>query len=810
MTAPKGGPVQTTTGPVESPAPVSIDPNKKKKPPENIADGATQPAQPEIPQKFTPAYHEMVKTVDTPEAHARKLEEIDNSDVLIDTISSHFRIMKAMKDDKRPNNTTMRGRFYVVFREYLRKNNVNLDTLNDKDLRDYSAQFLSLGGAQIRMGLKLAEWEAATLQMASGWQLVEKQREGSPGGNHPRVYELVQTPNGLQRKEKRWQMPSSVLSVADKVGGIFNKKGKYDYTGGDEMKIIQAVQAGLLSAEQQAYLEACNWENRQLTDQEKIKLDTRLNAITDLRHELYIKTDVPSHKITANDLNFIGNTDRNPLGRGYFDTKRVHFLGEGMTGRNVMEIIQNEGLAIAKEVREKVNEKLGKEPTRDELTLQRLQAEHQSLESKKPTAGQIAAEQRRIDAEIGQLQVALAKYDLQPKRATELLAAQKRLQEAIDALNRRATEIASITGGVSPKDLVKWADPQDAAGWVKLEEEAKTLERQFTNKKDVLAKKQHRLEANFQNPPPTQETIEKDAQGNVVKVIPVSEQMIKFFDTWVEQRGNLLKEIKQLEDDITSGTLETQWVTVKNKMQRRKDVVEDPVTKKAINEYLDAFAAESSASNAKTSVDDEVKILQRQNKTVESISDEIAKKMKQKENAGGPKLEDQAEVKALNALEKAYDQATAEECDSLINNADFGESPLEYNHVVWAGYPECVVRCMQLIWGNDILFPTEKNKDLVDQVQTLMRSPRYLDIFVTQLEAFHLSTLRIPLMPANSYVDLNAAKASKDADGTYKVDAIKTMFTGKAISTVRFDLINRSVIERIREEMRKKALHITA
>ena len=111
-----------------------------------------------------------------------------------------------------------------------------------------------------------------------------------------------------------------------------------------------------------------------------------------------------------------------------------------------------------------------------------------------------------------------------------------------------------------------------------------------------------------------------------------------------------------------------------------------------------------------------------------------------------------------------------------------------------------IKRCVQLIWGEEVLQAYPADKALADRVFTLIQSKEYLAIFIKHINLALGGVLGFD-------------ESVSTADGKYEnlsqvfpdyPSGVKTSFAKVAIDTVNRDLLNKII-----DDMRKEALGVT-
>ena len=745
---------------------------------------------------FSVPYLEMRSTVKTPEMIAKKVEISDhNFENLVNTLVAQFDILENTPVANRPANTTLRGLFYEQFKQKYG----DVDLKKPEELRKYAEKFLREGGGvEVRMAVKLAEWEQATLQAYSGMMLEKKQGASKPDSNVQASFVLG--PDGILRPIDTSGIRQSLADILKNLGK--KKESLYQIKGGDNGQT-----AALLTAEQVTFLTQAGWGAGPLSLEKKTALVNRLYSVASVRAELYQQTGMPISDI---ELNFI-KKDGAPPGWSYLNTKTAHFIGETGAGDNVRDILQNEGFGIATDVKTKVQEEIKKkkdearEKKTDAKTADRLKDEINRIEaSHVMTDVKKEEERKRIEAEKAKLEKDFRLFGRQRLLPGEITEAQKARDEAEQKLlDLQARIRANPPTGEAAADvnLKKWTDSTDPESWQAVKARCDGLEAQ----KDLIMQEINDLKTELKDHQASRPPLLVTKPGFV---IPPEE--IAARKQWTDREKHLQDEIDKRRNKINvdpwggGDPLSKQIAELKAKYMRRKAVVEDDATaKQTIKDYRDAEDALKKRTDEKTKVDAAIVALTR---TEVQLDGDIKTKDEELKNIGALTGAEKVESDALNALIPVFDSSSPvkTERDNRIKDAEMAAKGLTVYDLEkgpdWSNYPDAVLRCAQLIWGDDILLPTgdPAQKAKIEQVKTLLASKKYLDIFIDEIE----TAQAIPV--AN-----RATKGAAAADGKY-TDINTAIQPAAAIRTVTIDKVNRDLVINIINKMRMAALNITA
>lgn len=680
--------------------------------------------------------------------------------------------------------------------------------------------------ASVVMALELGRWETATLQAASA--RLFKQKKGWFGKPKlKKIKSIIETEtddvtvssSGIKAKSKR----QKEVSVSEM---------EYERSGGDTFDMSH------LNNQQQKFLAQRGWNDNTVASRlspeeakEQLKaLDKRLLAVADVSIELLTKTGLSIDKF---DLNFIKDTST-PTAIVYKDMLIPHFINEThVVGGNAFADVLEAGKKTTEEIKNKTEEKIRKtleksqEATASETIVGRIDAEIKKKSPDVPLAEK-DARTALIDVDVKALQDELTRLLDYPSLDPKIQIEQRKL-------NLLSTQIQAKLGAVSialgqnfttADELIKYlTDAAVSDGlkhWQLVKEE---LEREKNSIEVELGKNESRRNAALQN----------------LKNIPVSQQKGGALQPLIDITP-IQTNIKQIEEIITayykklfvtwSGnnaggnkTLNDLIVDADANIKRINDAVAvDSQLKQFIEEYKATKIKSEELSVAKIKTETELIARgitptdQTQRDTrAETLRNQMKKKEEEKANLG-VKTEDISEIKTLKALRTAYDPKGKTGRENRVAKAERHalKPPLEQYNLSydpeWQRYPPAILRAVQLIWGDEILLPNPQDKELLAQVQTLIRSKKYLSIIINAVE--NEITQNLPIGSVFQSVD-HTILANQPTIPLTDAELI-TLFSapssiiGPQIGTrPTMHLIDKKVVDKIIEDIARRALSIT-
>ncbi len=779
------------------------------------------------------------------EIAARVKPELKNKPVVLDEKQVQFLAdtvldqYESIKHATPPLSAGFRFEFHKEFKQYLLNSGVDLNNADKEQLQlqiDQKAkEFFTQGSAEIRstrmlMALKLAEWDGAGLQAFSGRRFVDRKdfqlnwlKRLWPFGLKDKKITLHQIgKDGLESQSLEahfWEK-----SREYKGFGILKLTEGIVLVGGEKAEIATNA---LLTDEQKAYLLQQGWTDVELTDARREAIDEKLVTIASLRTSLYLQTGFPAKDIKLNFIDQAANTSV-AASRSYITTKIAHFVMEGATGTDVMQILEAEGVQIAGEVRNKTEEELKKalEKARKENiaagTSRQIQAEATRIKEEADLdKDDVDQKKKEIEVEIKKLE---EERELIRKRKTidsEITEATKARDEAKVALDTRAAQI-----GTTINHLLEWSgDINENESVIKTQQRIDELlyeqEKIQTERKELL----DQIEAHSKHEIRGQTVTTKDTAGNVTQQpTPAAE---KAWGIWSDEYEQLRKQIRTLDYNFRH----TNWsgegkplpeaiLDLKKLVLQRKNIIEDSATKEVLDNYRKAEKALKEKENEKTTIETKVTTLlvsapavsavaggvgahqPSEDERLTQIKKEIKAKQKEAEttNVGLP-AEKKLLISALTALAPVYSSESSARIENNLIEKERGIFLYEPGPD-WSAYPPAIKAFIQLVWGADVLstHPQENNKELVGQIKSLVSSKEYLDVIVTTIEA-----------SAGAVITIATDKTQgTPIEGAYT--KISDLFSGSTLEMLSLqaslDIMNRDAVQKILENMRKKALRL--
>lgn len=729
--------------------------------------------------------HELVKVVKIPEKMAEEVKlSAESAKILAGTLVSHYKWVDGMADKAVAGD--MHNKFYEQFGRVFQGRN-----LKDKDeLEKCAREFLQRGGEETRLTIKLAEWEAATLQAATKRLFVEEKKASQPksitattkvkaeGGK------VTTTVKEKKKWEGRWGINIRNL-------GLFIRRAseyKLDKLDGETSVVI----AGLTPV-QEKFINA-GWPQGNLNIDQLIALDTRLVNIMSVRGELLAKTGYRGEF----DPNFI---DANG---NYQATKVAHFLNEvgaATAPQNIVDLLETEGIGIAGEVKTKVEKELREamEKRVDETTQNRLDKAITAIKEEAQSPDQIVTRKLEIQAEIRKLKKKLELFTRKARLGgVEIPEADAACQEARLALERYVQ-----TKGYTVDQIIKLGgDETVPESWRHAEKEYKDLMVELGHINGQIEGVKKRFEA-FQQVPPTiytTKTYRTDGTLEREEPDPALAAEIR-----IDYQGTRALSAKiDVNPWGTSGKTLSQLIGEKEAEYKKKQkiVEEDPEMKRLLDAFTNAQKDLERNKAEETNVDKDIAGLPAGQNTGDYYRQEIKKLEEKEKNVGNLDEAKQAEVDSLTAIKVAF--GTAEQKAREERIAAGNKLALEYADS-FKDYPNTVLRFVQLVWGEDVLQPYPP-EELAKQVKALLHSPTYLKMIVGAVEdSFGIAAGDKVIFPIQRVVSGNTV----DID-VYNDSEITNMFSGKDIFGRDFhDMTSRDVVKKILQEMRIKALATT-
>lgn len=758
--------------------------NAPTQPPSGEAKDLTPPAKPaslEIPK------HELkAMTLLTPEKKAEKVTLSENTyNTLADTLVYHFGLIDKMKNASPPKITTpLHETFYESFKQL----NQGEDLSDPQKLKNKALEFLARGGAEVRLALKLTQWELASLQAASGRMLIA---EGHPQYRKEIGKEIIIITTEDGATETITKPTGGWLERTFKGKKILTKT-THKIIGGNNLDL--SASNTMLSYRQRNFLKEAGWVTGNLNEQQIEVLDTRIRSLTTSMRELYLKTGCSLSDVPLNII----KKDNGPgsyLGRKYIDNKLAVLIGEGAPGTNMRAVLEAEGLITATEVKLKVEKALRETQEKARTAKAEKTADTQLSEeiNKKLKSAPSEQEQQikkaEIDQEIARLRRDIGSLTQKNKLDSEIPELQATYDETVEKLTERENTIALPEEPT--KNLIAWSDPNNAESWKTYEAKFKLLSRKKKSAEDRIAGLDRQMKTLA--PEGLRRTEIRDDQGIVIQVIePMTEVTSRY--------KHLQDEIDKATNQIYEGSpsLEQQIEQAQDVYERRKtacDTNQDVITvcREAERKLLEKLTLQQKNNQeltqlfpgvtditTLTTVDIQTKL--------KGILSQIDLKTQEVDKLGKAQPETQHEIEALNALKKVLPSEGRQNRDTRLSEAKKGEFPLEIvESSEWNKFPPAILRCVQIIFGNEIFLPTPPEKDVAENVFALIKSKKYLDIFITAIDPTGANMLVAPV--EGSYADINAVLPA-----------------GSGIRTFNPDKIDEKIINTIVEQMRLKTL----
>ena len=130
----------------------------------------------------------------------------------------------------------------------------------------------------------------------------------------------------------------------------------------------------------------------------------------------------------------------------------------------------------------------------------------------------------------------------------------------------------------------------------------------------------------------------------------------------------------------------------------------------------------------------------------------------------------------------------------------------------WQRYPPAILRAIQLIWGDEILLPNPPDKELLAQVQTLIRSKKYLGIIIDAVENEIIQNLPIGSILRSvdrTILANNPTILLTDAELLTLFSAPTSIIVPQIGTRPTMHLIDKKVVDKIIEDITRRALSIT-
>ncbi len=753
------------------------------------------------PPSIARPLHEFVKIgEDVPEEKNKPVEIVENRQTLIDTAELHFKHLEKIKHP--PSGTAvgptiaMQEQFYTLFQQQFKGKNLK----DPEVLKQCAEQFVATNGLNIQLVTDLAAWDAMALQAATQREIKVKGRPKTETV-YPKKRKIIMTADGFNVVEKELsflEQHNPFISPKD-----VTTKVEFEMQGGNTME-LGGVNT-LISPDQKAFLESLGWHSGSLDPEKLTRLDKRLLAVANLRTELYVKTGLDDLSQIQNEINFLTDAPTGATlvynGKTYRVNRIEHLSGERGTGSNVREKLEADVVEIVTDIKNQVAERIkGAQDEANKASIENDTVGHLEDAIKKLKGLKDMSEARKdaIKKDNENRLRILGKKLLLFTRKIELPALISEAQTAEQTARDEITKLDSTVGvpDEASVNLLEWAGVEgtqaESIGYLRSriaqikqldtrQKQIVTLKEMFTQYVQSIAGKELVDQKVFDN---------MQAISDKIQTLTEERSTVNWSNV-VLNPGD--KPIEILLDELES------------QLQRREAAV--TANNNAINAYKTAKQSREQLDAEKTKVDAEIADIATRGfkagdydyphlKSEDQIDAEAKKLEKEKDNPSAIDATTNTEIQSMEALKGAYGHDNISHRDEKCVLAEQGE--LEFNYVSgtgWEKYPPVILRFAQIVWGKDILLPAnDTNKERIAQVQSLLKSQKFLNIIVDKLGATG-SVLTI------------GSRTNNLIDGKY--DDLNIVFPAAAvIKTIDYKTLQKEQIEEIIEEMRKQALHI--
>lgn len=739
-------------------------------------------------------------------------------DTLLNTATFNIEIFNEIPEAQRPailKDFAEALKHYKPSTPELQQELKNIDFKDKAKVKKLAEDFLKHGGGEALLStFKVMEWEASLLHGASGAKFNQKKEPKSgTEAERPKVYFIDK--NGARVEDRDF-------TATEKISNWFKGKNSKEVPGQYDLEISNStvkigVPGSLIAAgtSEAAYLEKCGWANGIPIEngQNRGILIDRLFNVLQARSEIFTQTGLNSQEV-GKRINFIDAGGFITVGRG------AHLIGE-VTGGYTPAEFTTEAHTITEKIKtdaiEKLNElkKKNKSEQRGKQLTKRIE---QLGEEKDMDPDQIEAEKAVIEQQIKDKKAEAKLFDKQKLIPGEKAITEKTRSEKDQALNDRAADI-----GVPRSDLEDWsADSSNAESWRSMQERINLLNIELQPINDKIARlKTDREHWSGREPKtPYSRVVAKD--GSVKETNKDAwdkyEARIKDIEDKLDAAQKELSEkawmgretdgVKPAEKILTELTLE---------MTRRKQIVENPDTQKAITDYKTADKLHTQKIQEEVDNNNKVDGLRQTDPATGAYTETVAqaetrirkeiKDLKEKqENVGKVDADDQREIESLEIVAELYnDPAKKDEMEQRLVYQDGGTPPdLEFSPE-FKDYPKAVLQAVNLMFGPEALSSTAGNPELFKKAKSLLESKWFVQVIIDQIEI--QNGLVNPAVGVNpNKVAFGAARISGDKNVEIDMAALKLLTTGKPIDTFGIDNVNRQTIENILEGISKSAL----
>lgn len=782
-----------------------------------------------------------LRTLTPAESKTKEVEFSEYSyQTMVETIADNLDIVNRLIISSPPvTMTDLHKTFYETMKLAYKFKKEDFD--DPKKLKEYAEKFLQEHkGQAVRLAKELAEWEAATLQVATDREFVVPKK----GEHSTKVRDDFTEVSFIQTQD------GSVVSTKPTPRGFWDKvqfwQGKKVVTqidrhieGGRNMNVA----AGLLNAEQKAYLDKCGWTSRALTPEELLTIDAKLSAKAAFRQEMFVKTGQKDlSKIEVNYIKKSGGTT------SYINNRTAYFINEKSTStRTIIAVLSVEGKNVAKEVKDKVEKEYAeRDEKKDEEvvaanTVKKLKDKIAKIKSDANISeAKKTAKIAEIDAEIKRLSEQSQDFNRTKDIRGEIEEADRK---KADAEKKLSEWVAKLGGGLTLSNLKKWSDVNDPLYVGRLEktagEKKRLLEKAEARKQDLESKIERIIKDNphFFTDVEVPDgkggfTVIKKADPTDVNVKRVLDRLEKFDKELVVLEGsgsdstselkknsesadkNFDEAKKWVQDHAEIKALTEQYHKADSDLTRLKGV---GITGE-IDEVSARVAKLLGIVGASLATKDEVKdvingVVSPRSTEIKTAMDakeaEVEKSLvdKEEEKAHPDELspEKKAQIESMEALIKLYEPpgkeayektfATIESDEAVITNYD-----PEWDTVFPHDTTKAIKRLIHLYYGDGVSMKYSDQETLFKQVMTLFKTKAIIDIVIDDLEASPL---------ANSGATVATKPATAGPDGLYTNAQILAMFpAGTRISTIDANKIDRDLAIKILDNIRKTIYNV--
>lgn len=734
-------------------------------------------------------------------------------DTLLNTATFNIEIFNEIPEAQRPailKDFTEALKKYKPSTPELQKELTNIDFKDKAKVKKLAEDFLMHGGGDALLStFKVMEWEASLLHGASKARFKGKDPNSAKKNNEEDI--VYQDP-------KTGQLTTEKVDSSHWWNRMFSGK---DVRGEKKLNISPTIATGagsqILDANDIAYLDKCGWVNGTniQTAANRTVLFQRLYSVAQARSEIFSETGLTSTEVNQR-LNFTDeNGNLKTVGRG------VHLVGETAGGYTAAEFAA-EAHTITEKIKtdaiEKLNElkKKNKTEQRGKQLTKRIE---QLGEEKDMDQDQIDAEKAVIEQQITDKKAEAHLFDRQKLLPGEKVITEKTRDKNDQALDDRAADI-----GVPRSDIEDWsADSSNPLSWRSMQERVDllTIELQPINDKIKRLEEDREFWVGREPKTPYSRTVAKDG---AVK------------ETGKDNWDKYEKRIKDIEDQLTEAQKELSekaWVgreagggktaekiltELTLEIARRKQIVENPDTQKAITDYKTADKLHTQKIQEEIDNNNKIDELRQKDPATLAFTETVAqaetrirkeiKDLKEKqENVGKVDAGDQREVASLEIVAGLYDDPVKKDAmEQRLVFQDGGSPPdLEFSPE-FKDYPKVVLQAVNLMFGPEALSSTAGNPELFKKAKSLLESKWFVQVIIDQIEIQNGLVNPIAGPPNPAKVAFGAPRVSGDKNVEIDMAALKLLTTAHPIDTYGIDKVNRQTIENILEGISKSAL----